>query len=102
MRISEAKLVEGVVTAVDRDNGLVALEGPERELVIKVDDDVDLADLEKGQAVEVLYIQALAVVVEPAPEVSGTLTRSMTSVALGVGVERGSGTLTRWETPKSM
>jgi hypothetical protein len=97
VRITEATYVTGVLSSVDRSNRLVTLEGPERSLVVRADADIDLTDLEEGQSVEALYLESLAIVVEPAPEVSGTLSMSLTSVALGVGIEWGRGLLTLWD-----
>jgi len=75
----------------------VAVQGPERTLVLKAGDDVDLADLEVGQTVEALFVESLSISVEAAPEVSGTLTMKMTAAALGVGVQWGDAVMTMYD-----
>ncbi|MBT8406950.1 MAG: DUF1134 domain-containing protein, partial [Deltaproteobacteria bacterium] len=41
-----------------------------------------------------VYVQSLAVSVEPAPKVSGTVSIESKSIAIGIGVQWGHGTLT--------
>jgi Cu/Ag efflux protein CusF len=97
-----AKLTETVeivarVEEIDREKRLAALSGPKRTVVIKVADDVDLEKVKVGDEVMAVYRESFAVSVQPAPEVSGTVKIETTSVALGVGVEWGSGTLSMYD-----
>jgi len=87
----------GKVTEVNPEQGTVTLEGPEHTLTVAVSSDVDLARVEVGQEVEALYIESLAISVEPAPKVSGTIEMKITSVAVGIGVEWGKGTLSMYD-----
>ncbi len=84
----------GAVKAVDRENHTVTLKGPDRTVVLAVAEDVDLSEIKVGDTAEAVYIASYAVKVVPAPKVSGTIELESTSVALGVGVEWGHGTLT--------
>lgn len=84
----------GMVVAVSPKERLVALKGAERTVVLGVSDDVDLSQVKVGQEVEVVYVQSLAVSVEPAPKVSGTVSIESKSIAIGIGVQWGHGTLT--------
>ena len=97
MSITESIYVEAVVSEVDVEQGIIAIEGPERVLTMKVADDVDLGRIEVGQEVEALYVESYAISVEPAPKVSGTVRLKFTAVALGVGVEWGKGVLTMYD-----
>jgi hypothetical protein len=62
--------------------------------VLGVSGDVDLSSVKVGQEVEVVYVQSLAISVEPAPKVSGTVSIESKSIAIGIGVQWGHGTLT--------
>lgn len=84
----------GLVAAVNPKERLVALQGAEKTVVLKVADDVDLSQVKVGQEVEIVYVQSLAVSVEPAPKVSGTVSIESKSIAIGIGVQWGHGTLT--------
>lgn len=84
----------GMVAAVNPKDRLVALQGAQRTVVLEVSDDVDLSQVKVGQQVEVVYVQSIAVSVEPAPKVSGTVSIESKSIAIGVGVQWGHGTLT--------
>ena len=84
----------GMVVAVNPKERLVALQGAERTVVLGMSDDVDLSRVKVGQEVEVVYVQSLAVSVEPAPKVSGTVSIESKSIAIGIGVQWGHGTLT--------
>lgn len=84
----------GLVAAVNPKERLVALQGAEKTVVLKVADDVDLSKVQVGQEVEIVYVQSLAVSVEPAPKVSGTVSIESKSIAIGIGVQWGHGTLT--------
>jgi hypothetical protein len=95
--ITASTYVQGVIVEVDAEDGIVAVRGPERTLVLKAGDDVDLADLAVGQTVEALFVESLSISVEAAPEVSGTLTMKMTAAALGVGVQWGDAVLTMYD-----
>ena len=89
MQATETSYAVATVSAVDTGNGSVTLQGARGSVQLEVGDDVDLADLEVGQEVEALYTESIAVSVEPAPKVSGTLSMQLTAVALGVGAEWG-------------
>ena len=84
----------GVVEAVDQKDRLVALQGAEKTVVLAVSDDVDLSQLKVGQEVEAVYVQSVAISVVPAPKVSGTVAIESKSIAVGIGVQWGHGTLT--------
>jgi hypothetical protein len=84
----------GIVKAIDQKNRTVTLQGAERTVELEVSDDVDLSKVKVGDTAEAVYIASYAVQVLPAPKVSGTVKLESTSVALGVGVEWGHGTLT--------
>ncbi len=94
MSLTGRTAASGTVKAIDNKNRLVTLQGPERTVVLEVADDVDLSNIKVGDTVEAAYIASYAVQVVPAPKVSGTVKLESTSVALGVGVEWGHGTLT--------
>lgn len=95
--VTASTYVQGVIVEVDAEDGAVAIQGPERTLVLQAGDEVDLADLEVGQTVEALFVESISVSVEAAPEVSGTLTMKMTAAALGVGVQWGEAVLTMYD-----
>jgi hypothetical protein len=90
------RTVEGLgeVVAVNPKERLVALQGAQRTVVLGVSGDVDLSSVKVGQEVEVVYVQSLAISVEPAPKVSGTVSIESKSIAIGIGVQWGHGTLT--------
>jgi Cu/Ag efflux protein CusF len=85
MSITETTVAVGVVKAVDHKNRKVTLQGAERTLTLEAAEDVDLSKV---------YIQSYAVQVVPAPKVSGTIKLESTSIAVGIGVKWGHGTLT--------
>jgi hypothetical protein len=97
MRYTESTYIEAIVTAVSPEQGSITFEGPEASLTMMVADDVDLSVIETGQVLEVLYIESYAISVEPAPKVSGTIEMKISSVAIGIGVEWGKGTLTMYD-----
>ena len=97
MALTESTYVLAKVAAVDPERGTVTLQGPEASLTFKAGEEVDLNKVEVGQEVEVLYVQSYAISVEPAPKLSGTVKMKMTAVAVGIGVEWGSGTLTMYD-----
>jgi Cu/Ag efflux protein CusF len=84
----------GKVTAVDRKTRKVTIEGAQATVELKVADDIDLSQVKVGDQVEASYVESLAIAVVPAPKVSGTVQIASRSVALGIGVEWGHGTLT--------
>jgi len=97
-----AKLTETVeivarVEEIDREKRLAALSGPKRTVVVKVADDVDLEKVKVGDEVMAVYRQSFAISVQPAPEVSGNVEIESTSVALVVGFEWGTGTLSMYD-----
>ena len=85
------------VVAVDTEQRVVVLEGPENTLALKVSDAVDINKVEIGQEVEALYTESYAISVVPAPKVSGTVKLESKAVAIGVGVSWGSGTFTMYD-----
>ncbi len=87
----------GIVKAIDNDNRTVTLEGPERTLRLEVSEDVDLSKISVGGEVEALFVESYAINVVPAPKVSGTVTLESTSIAVGIGVTWGHGTLTMYD-----
>ncbi|NJN48100.1 MAG: hypothetical protein HC808_18290 [Candidatus Competibacteraceae bacterium] len=87
----------GAVQAIDVKNRTVTLRGVERTLVLEVAEDVDLSKIKVGDEAEAVYVESYAISVVPAPKVSGTVELESTSVALGIGVEWGSGTLTMYD-----
>ncbi|MEE4379024.1 MAG: hypothetical protein V2J55_16150 [Candidatus Competibacteraceae bacterium] len=87
----------GTVQAIDIDERTVTLRGVERTLVLEVAEEVDLAQIKVGDEAEAVYVESYAVNVVPAPKVSGTVELESTSVALGIGVEWGSGMLTMYD-----
>lgn len=97
MQVTASIYAAAQVTAIDLEHRVVSLEGAEGVLVLKVQDDIDLAQVEVGQEVEALYTESFAVSVIPAPEVSGKVTMSIKAVALGVGVEWGEGTFSMYD-----
>jgi Cu/Ag efflux protein CusF len=92
--ITSRTVAVGIVKAIDREHRIVTLEGAERTVQLEVSDDIDLAKVKVGDSVEAVYIASYAVQVVPAPKVSGTVKLKSMSVALGIGVEWGHGTLT--------
>lgn len=96
-QLTETVEISARVEALDRDNRLATLSGPKRTLVVKVADDVDLGQVKIGDEVMAVYRQSFAVSVVPAPEVSGTVEIESRSIALGVGIEWGKGTLSMYD-----
>ncbi|MBM9513701.1 hypothetical protein [Desulfogranum marinum] len=88
------------VTGIDLEHRVVSLEGAKGVLVLKVQDDIDLAQVEVGQEVEALYTESFAVSVIPAPKLSGKVTMKVKAVALGVGVEWGEGMFSMYDGTK--
>lgn len=87
----------GLVKAIDRENRAVTLQGAKQTVVLEVSEDVDLSQVKVGDEVEAIYIESYAINVVPAPEVSGTVTLESKSVAIGIGVSWGHGTLTMYD-----
>lgn len=87
----------GVVKAVDQENRTLTLEGPERTLTLEVSEDVDLSKIKVGGEVEALFVESYAINMIAAPKVSGTVTLESTSIAVGIGVTWGHGTLTMYD-----
>lgn len=90
-KITESTYVEAKIVAIDTEDRVVALEGPQNVLVLEVGESLDLAQIEVGQEIEALYVQSYAVSVLPAPKVSGSVTMKITDVSLGIGLEWGKG-----------
>ena len=92
--VTSKTVAVGTVKAIDRKHRLVTLQGAERTVELEVSEDVDLSKVKVGDTAEAVYIASYAVQVIPAPKVSGTIKLESASVALGIGVEWGHGTLT--------
>jgi hypothetical protein len=86
--------IEATVQAVDRKNRLVTVQGPLHTLVLKVSEDVDIAIVKVGDVVYATYSETYAVGVLPPADASGEVQIETTSIALGIGVTWGHGTLT--------
>jgi hypothetical protein len=97
MMIANSVVAIGIVKAVDHKNRTVTLEGPERALTLEASEDVDLSKIAVGGEVEALFIESYAINMVAAPKVSGTVTLESTSVAIGIGVTWGHGTLTMYD-----
>lgn len=97
VKITESTYAAAEITAMDVEQGLVILEGARGSLVLKVGEDIDLTGIEVGQEVEALYVESYVISVKPAPEVSGTVEMTTTTLAIGVGVQWGSGTFTMYD-----
>lgn len=92
--ITDSIAAVGTVMAIDAAHRKVTLKGAKHTVILEASEDVDLSEVNVGDEVEALYIKSYAVNVIPAPRVSGTVQIESTSVAVGVGVEWGHGTLT--------
>jgi Cu/Ag efflux protein CusF len=97
MMVTGSIAAVGTVMAVDVENRKVTLKGAKNTVVLEASEEVDLSQVKVGDEVEALYIKSYAVNVIPAPTVSGTVKIESTSVAVGVGVEWGHGTLTMYD-----
>jgi Cu/Ag efflux protein CusF len=95
--ITETVDAVGTVQAIDRKTRQVTIKGALATVQLKVADDVDLSQVNVGDQVDASYVESLAISVEPAPKVSGTVQMETKSVALGLGVEWGHGTLTMYD-----
>nr|MBS0021515.1 hypothetical protein [Gammaproteobacteria bacterium] len=89
--------VVATVEAVDPEARTATLKGAKQTVTLKVPDDIDLNKVSVGDEVVASYTQAFAVSVEPAPEVSGEVELESKAVALGIGYQWGSGTLTMYD-----
>lgn len=87
----------GTVNAIDLENRKVTLKGAKKTYILTASEDIDLSQVKVGDEVEALYIKSYAVNVVPAPKISGTVKLESTSVAIGIGVEWGHGTLTMYD-----
>lgn len=92
--ITDSIAAVGTVMAIDAAHRKVTLKGAKHTVILEASEDVDLSEVNVGDEVEALYIKSYAVNVISAPRVSGTVQIESTSVAVGVGVEWGHGTLT--------
>lgn len=95
--VTETVDVVAVVKAVDNETRTVTLEGVEATVVLGVAEDIDLDKVKVGERVEAAYVSQFAVAVEPSPEVSGTVEIESKTIALGIGVTWGHGTLTMYD-----
>ena len=96
-RLTETIEATARVEAIDRESRLVQLSGAKRTLLIKAADDIDLSRVKVGDEVVAVYQESLAISVLPAPEVSGTVEIETKSIALGLGIEWGKGTLKMYD-----
>lgn len=92
--ITDSIAAVGTVMAIDAEHRKVTLKGAKHTVLLEASEDIDLSEVNVGDEVEALYIKSYAVNVIPAPKVSGTVQIESTSVAVGIGVEWGHGTLT--------
>lgn len=53
--------VTGTVQNIDREKRVVTLRGPKRTVTLKVEDDVDLANIKEGQTVLARYVEGFAI-----------------------------------------
>jgi len=97
MEYTNATYALATVTDVNPETGTVTLEGEYGSLTTTVSGELDLEAVEVGQEVEMLYVESLAISVEPASKVSGTVKMKFTAVALGIGVEWGEGSLSMYD-----
>jgi hypothetical protein len=97
LKVTNTTYAFGKVTAIDLEHREVTLQGVEKTVVLGVSDEVDLSKIEVGQQVEAAYVESYVIAVEPAPKVSGTVNIKSTSIAIGIGVEWGKGTLTMYD-----
>ena len=93
-KITRTIAAVGTVQAVDPKKRTVTVKGVNQTVVLEVSKYVNLSTVKVGEEVEAIYITSYAISVEPAPKVSGTVEIKSTSIALGIGVEWGHGTLT--------
>lgn len=92
-KVLQAVQVEAVVDDVDTANRVVVLHGPRKSGVFKVGKDVNLANVHKGDTVNISYIEGYAISVQPPADVDAEMDIESTSVSLIVGVDWGKGTL---------
>lgn len=97
MKVTDRIYVQAKITAIDKKDRTVTLQGPERKLTLKVGDVVDLNKVEVGQDVDAIYTESYAVSVVPGPKVSGTVTINIKALAFGIGVEWGEGTFSMYD-----
>jgi len=95
--ISHTITAQGVVEAVDTRHRTVTLKGAEQTVTVRVSNNIDLSQVKVGDDVEAVYVAQYTVAVEPAPKVSGTVKIKTTSIAVGIGVEWGTGTMTMYD-----
>ncbi len=96
-KITKTMGAVGMVQAINKTGQTITLKGPDRSVVLGVSNDLNLSRIKVGQEVEAIYVESFAVAVVPAPKVSGTVKIESKSVALGIGVEWGHGTLTMYD-----
>jgi Cu/Ag efflux protein CusF len=86
--------IVATVQAIDPQKRTVTLQGAKKTVTLEVAKGVDLTQVKVGDQVEASYVQSYAISVVPPPKVSGTVDVEAKAVALGLGFEWGSGTLT--------
>jgi len=87
----------GIIKKIDKKERTVTIEGAKRTVILKVSKAVDLSKVKKGDRVDAVFTTFYAVQVEPAPKVSGKIKINARSVAVGIGYEWGSGTMTMYD-----
>jgi len=85
--------VEARVKAVDKKHRVVSLEGALKTLVLRVGDTVDLSKVKAGDTVYAVYSETYLIAVLPPADASGEVQIESTSIALGIGVTWGHGSL---------
>lgn len=83
----------GIVKTIDHQSRTVILQAADKNVKLRVCNEIDLSKLKVGDVVETDYVAYYAVQVLPVPNVSGTVKLVSTSIAFGIGIEWGRGTL---------
>jgi Cu/Ag efflux protein CusF len=95
--VTETIDVIAVVKDVDRENRVVTLQGAQATVVLGVADDVDLNAVKVRDEVQARYVSLFAIAVVPAPKVSATVEVESTTVAIGVGITWGNGSMVMYD-----
>ena len=97
VKVTSGTYASAEIVDIDREKRVVVLQGAENVLVLKVSDQIDMAELKVGEGVDALYMQSYAISVEPAPKVSGTVKMKTKAVAVGIGISWGEGELDMYD-----
>ena len=95
--IRETVHAVGIVKDINRKKRTVTIQGAKKTVVLKASKTVNLDKVKKGDRVEATFTTLYAVMVEPAPKVSGKIDIKAKSVAAGIGFEWGQGTMTMYD-----